>query len=68
MQFVSRIRRRDLLAASLPPGPPRFPFPAIGQQKSPNEKLSIAGICGEAKGRPTSATAAGEEYRRPVRR
>jgi predicted dehydrogenase len=45
MRTVPRIRRRDLLGASLAAGASAvFAFPAIAQQKSPNEKLSIAGI------------------------
>ena len=45
MRSSLRIRRRDLLGASAAAGAAAvFPFPAIAQQKSPNEKLSIAGI------------------------
>ncbi len=45
MRSSLRIRRRDLLGASAAAGAAAvFAFPAIAQQKSPNEKLSIAGI------------------------
>ena len=45
MQSVASIRRRDLLKATAAAGAAAaFPFPAIAGQKSPNEKLSIAGI------------------------
>ena len=45
MPSIPRIRRRDLLAASAAAGTAAmFPFPAIAKEKSPNEKLAIAGI------------------------
>jgi predicted dehydrogenase len=45
MPLGHRIRRRELLGASAAAAAvAAFPFPAIAQQKSPNEKLSIAGI------------------------
>ena len=45
MPSIPRIRRRDLLAASAAAGAAAmFPFPAIAKEKSPNEKLAIAGI------------------------
>jgi len=45
MRSIERMRRRDLLRASAAAGAAAaIARPAIAQQKSPNEKLSIAGI------------------------
>ena len=45
MRFNQRIRRRDLLGASAAAGvAAAIGLPAIAQSRSPNEKLSIAGI------------------------
>ena len=45
MHSVPSISRRDLLKATAAAGAAAaFPFPAIAGQRSPNEKLSIAGI------------------------
>ena len=58
MHSVPAIRRRDLFKATAAAGvAAAFPFPAIAGQKSPNEKLSIAGIGGAGRADGTSATA-----------
>ena len=45
MKIRTSIRRRDVLKATVATAAAvAFPFPAIAQQRSPNEKLSIAGI------------------------
>ena len=44
MRSIRRIRRRDLLGASAAAGAAALALPAIAQDRSPNEKLSIAGI------------------------
>ena len=61
MRSSLRIRRRDLLRASAAAGVAlAFPFPAIAQQKSPNEKLSIAGIGAGGQGGWDIGNCAGE--------
>ena len=44
MPSIERIRRRDLLRASTAAGAVALALPAIAENRSPNEKLSIAGI------------------------
>ncbi len=44
MRSIQRIRRREVLRASAAFGAAALVLPAIAQDKSPNEKLSIAGI------------------------
>ena len=44
MRSIQRIRRRDLLGASAVAGAAALALPTIAQARSPNEKLSIAGI------------------------
>ena len=62
MCSVMRIHRRDLLGASVLAGAvAAFPFPAIGRQKSPNEKLSIAGIGAGGQGGWDIGNCAGED-------
>ncbi len=44
MRSIHRLRRRDMLGISAAAGLSALALPAIAQDKSPNEKLSIAGI------------------------
>src|SRR5512145_459884 len=44
MRSIRRIRRRNMLGTSAVAGLAALACPAIAQDRSPNEKLSIAGI------------------------